>query len=283
MKTITIEKLEREIQQLPSLSVVVMELLQLIDRGEVEFSLLDQKINQDQALAARVLRVANSPFYGFAGHIGTVREACVVLGVYTVRNIVMAAGIIDRFPPDESSNFDRLGFWQHAVGTGVAARVFASHCGQDPNIAFTAGLLHDIGKLVLDAHFPDVFHDILQTRDKMDCLLREAEMQQLGFDHTVIGARVAEQWKLPPMIIEAIKNHHQPDTGPASAIVDLIHLSDIICRAMEIGDGGDTLIPRLVPSILPRLGLSWDKIRDQLPEVEELNASTNILIGDPAG
>lgn len=280
MSALAVERLDAEIRQLPSLSLTVTEALALIDRGGTQPAQLEQVIGRDQALAARILRVANSPFYGFAGHIGSLRQACVMLGLYAVRNIVVTAGVIARFPPIPAARFDRLGLWRHAIGTAVAARVLAQHRGFDADLAFTAGLLHDIGKLALDAVFPESFGQVLAHRDKHDCLLRDAEAAVLGFDHTEVGARVARHWKLPAGIAEAIEKHHMPDVGPASLLVDLVHVADVLARGLDIGSGGDDLIPKLSTGALGRLTLTFEDLDRYLPEIEELNAGTNLLDDD---
>jgi putative nucleotidyltransferase with HDIG domain len=269
--------LEKEIQQLPALSVIVTEVLTLIDQGDVELAVLMEKIGQDQALASRVLRVVNSPFYGFSHHIGSLKDAGMMLGVHTLRNIVLAAGIMGHFPPGEDQDFDRLSFWQHAIGTGVAAKVLAGHCGLDQETAFTAGLLHDVGKLVVAAYFPADFNQILAWRDEQDCLLKDAEQAVLGFDHSLIGARVAQQWKLPKAIIEAIQHHHTPGSVTEISFAALVHVADILCRGLEIGHGGDTLIPVLDEAAIQHLGFSWELLRAALPEIEALNASANLM------
>jgi putative nucleotidyltransferase with HDIG domain len=269
--------LDKEIQQLPALSVIVTEVLTLIDQGDVELTVLMQKIAQDQALAARVLRVVNSPFYGFSRHIASLKDAGMMLGVHTLRNIVMAAGIMGHFPPGKDEGFDRLSFWQHAIGTGVAAKVLASQCGLDEETAFTAGLLHDVGKLVMAVYFPADFDQVLAMRDARDSLLKDAEKAVLGFDHSLVGARVAQQWKLPEPIIKAIQHHHSPESAADVPFAALVHVADILCRSLEIGHGGDTLIPTLDVTAMQQLGLGWEHLRASLPEIEALNASTNLM------
>jgi putative nucleotidyltransferase with HDIG domain len=269
--------LDKEIQELPSLSVIVTEVLELSERDDTELAVVMQKIGQDQALAARVLRVVNSPFYGSSRHIGSLRDAGMMLGVHTLRNIVMAAGIMGHFPPGKDESFDRLSFWQHAIGVGVATKVLASHCGLDGETAFTAGLLHDIGKLVMAVYFPDDFDQVLAWRDEQDCLLRDAEQAVLGFDHTLVGAKAARKWKLPEVIIDAIFHHHAPGSAADSSLATLVHVADILCRGLEIGHGGDTLIPVLDVEAMQRLGLNWEQLRVALPEIEALNVGANLM------
>jgi putative nucleotidyltransferase with HDIG domain len=200
-----------------------------------------------------------------------------MLGVHTLKDIVTSVGIIGHFSSKLKNGFNHTLFWQHAIGTGITARVLARSCDIDQDVAFTAGLLHDIGKLVLDVHFPDEFACVLARRDSDNCLLREAETLVLGFDHTVVGAKVAQQWKLPAAIQEVILYHHDYEQLRSKPLVNLIHISDIVCRGLEIGNGGDSLIPALEPEALDRLGLDWNILQAYLPQIEEMNASANLL------
>lgn len=274
---LTRKSLDKELQQLPSLSTIVMEVLQLLDQGDVDLPALMKTIGQDQALAARVLRVVNSPFYGFPNHIGSLKDAGMMLGVHSLRNIVTAAGIMGHFPLGKDESFSRLSFWQHSIGTGVAAKVLARQCGLDQEVAFTAGLLHDIGKLVMAVYFPADFARVLAWRDEQDCLLKDAEKAVLDFDHTLVGVKVAKKWKLPELITTAIHHHHTPASKPDAPLVALVHVADVLCRGLEIGNGGDSLIPKLDAQVMQHLGLEWEAVRACLPEVESLNANANLL------
>ncbi len=277
MASLNINNLDREVRELPSLSVVVSQLLTLLQRDDVAMLELMEEIGRDQGLAARILRIANSPFYGLSTHIGSLKDAGAMLGIHTLSNIVTAAGIMGHFPPTEDESFDRQSFWKHAIGVGICARVLARHSGLDPEVAFTSGLLHDIGKLVMAAYFEADFSLVLACRDEHDCLLRDAEQVVLGFDHTVIGARVARRWKLPEPVINAIQYHHalMDVTSPLS---ELVHVADILCRALDIGHGGDDLIPVLNMAAMKRLGLDWELLANCLGEIESLNSFSDLLI-----
>ncbi len=277
MASLNINNLDREVRELPSLSVVVSQLLTLLQRDDVAMAELMEEIGRDQGLAARILRIANSPFYGLSTHIASLKDAGAMLGVHTLYNIVTAAGIMGQFPATADESFDRLSFWKHAIGVGVCARVLARHSGLDTEVAFTAGLLHDIGKLVMAAYFEDDFSHVLAYRDEHDCLLRDAEQAVLGFDHTVIGARVARHWKLPEPVVNAIQHHHVL-MDVASPLSELVHVADILCRALDIGHGGDDLIPVLNMAAMKRLGLKWALLADCLGEIESLNSFSDLLI-----
>lgn len=269
--------LDQYISQLPSLSTVVARLFNLLQQEDVTMAVLMSEIAKDQALAARILRIANSPFYGLSSHIGSLQHAGTLLGLHSIRGIITTAGIMGHFPPRQDQGFDRHSFWLHAIGTGSCARVLARYGGLDMEQAFTAGLLHDIGKLVLVACFEADFARVLAWRDAHDCLIREAEQTVLGFDHTEIGTRVAQHWKLPPLLVAAIHFHHALP-GEATPLAELVHVADILCRGMDIGHGGDDLIPAMHPDALPRLGLDWADLQAALPEIEHLNASAGMLL-----
>ncbi len=209
-----------------------------------------------------------------------IKHAGTLLGIHTLHGIITAAGIIDHFPPiAKEQRFDRNSFWLHSIGTGIAAQVLARRCGHDPEQAFTAGLLHDVGKLVLAVYFEQDFTNVLLYRDKYDCLIREAEEQVLGFDHTEIGSRVARHWKLPTALISAIRFHHNLSEH-TSVLAELVHVADILCRGLDIGHGGDNLIPILDENVLARLGFDWGDLKTALPEIECLNTSASMLLDE---
>ena len=277
MTVLTRGNLAREVRELPSLSAIVTQLLTMLQREDVAMADLMEEIGRDQALAARILRIANSPFYGMSTHIGSLKDAGTMLGVHTLYNIVTAAGIMGHFPPTRDDHFDRISFWRHAIGTGVCARVLARYAALEPELSFTAGLLHDIGKLVMAVYFVDDFSRVLAYRDTHDCLLREAEEAVLGFDHTVIGAHVAQQWKFPNPVVDAIQYHHAlPEV--ATPLSEIVHVADILCRGLDIGHGGDDLIPPLQKKVLKGLGLNWSTIQHCLGEIETLNSFADVLM-----
>ncbi len=281
MSSPEVEKMLQDIRQLPSLSVVVLEILDSFKDEGLKIPELVRKIGRDQGLAARVLRVANSAFLGFPSKVASINEAVVVLGFHSVRSLALAAGVIQQFPPGEGNAFDRLAFWQHAIGVGVAARVLAQKLGRNQEEAFTAGLLHDIGRLVLDAYFHDSFLKILDLAAQDDCPLATAEKKALGMDHAEIGYEVARQWKFPLPVQLAIRGHHDPDAS-SSELTDLVHLANVLAHGLEIGNSGYDQVPPLMAGAWRRLGLDWDAVAVCLPEIERLNAGATLLVAESA-
>jgi len=279
MGTLTIEQVIKGVQQVPSLSAVVLEVLASFDKENIDTASLVQKLGQDQGLTARVLRVANSPFYGISSKVGSVGEAVVVLGFHNVRSLVAGAGIINQFPASEGDSLDRLAFWQHGLGTAVCAQVLAKALGRDPALAFTAGLLHDVGRLVLDAYFQANFKAVMAHRMAEDSTLLDAELTVLGVEHAQIGFELARRWKFPVSIQQAIRDHHQPERERAT-LTDLVHTANVLCHALDIGNSGYEMVPPLSSSAWTRLGLDWEKVPAQMAEVEQLYASVHLLASE---
>ncbi|ROR32714.1 HDOD domain-containing protein [Inmirania thermothiophila] len=276
MKTgVILEELEQGVQRLPSLSLVVQEVLRLLDRDDADFAAIEHKLSQDQALAARVLRVANSPFYGMPREITSIHEATVLLGTHTIRNVVTTAGIIGLFPPEAGGALDRVGLWQHAIGVGVASQVLGRRVGLERETAFTAGLLHDIGKLVLDTLFEPLYRRVVRRCAEADLPFIEAEREVLGIDHAEVGRRVAEHWRLPPVIVAAVAGHHAPGDAPEAAVV---HVADAMTRALEIGNGGCDRVPAPDEAAWRRLGLGEQEALACLREIDALNRSANLFL-----
>ena len=265
---IEFSQLEESIKNLPQLPASVTEAMEILNREEVHFPLLEEKIGSEPALAARILTVANPPFYGFGGKINSIKQACMVLGFHTTRNIVMAAGVMSEFDTAHFQRLDLKALWQHSLGCGIAAKVLAKKTGLDPEQAFSAGLLHDIGKMVLNIFYSEDYTKVLDYRDEHDCPLIEAEEQVLGFNHAIVGSLMAKRWTLPDDIISAIEHHHQPESEQATPLARLLHVADVISRSLKIGNSGDTHIPLLNPDTLLQLGLEEQDIEQATPEIE---------------
>lgn len=278
MSELAMSRVVAKVQQLPSLSLAVQELLQSFEDDKVDVAAIVAKIGRDQGLAARVLRVANSAFYGLSSHVSTIGDAVVVLGFYSVRSLAVAAGIINQFPGDVGRNFNRLEFWRHAIGVGVCAKVIALRIGQNPETAFTAGLLHDIGMLALDAFFHAEFKEVLAYLENHDSEVVAAESATLRLTHSNIGFEVAKRWNFPQAIQMAIRDHHHPDDGEAVLYTDIVHLANVLCHALEIGNSCYDMVPPLSPGTWQRLGLQWADLPDMLHDIEQLNACANLLV-----
>jgi putative nucleotidyltransferase with HDIG domain len=245
MNLVTLEQASANVRDLPSLPLVVAELIATLGQEDVDIGALGASIATDQALAARVLRLANSSFYGLQHRVRTIEQAIAVLGFDSVRALVTSAGIIGTAGAASAEGFDFTAFWRHAVGTAVCARRLARAAGCNQELAFVSGLLHDIGRLVLVTRFPRQYRAALAFRAARDCDMLLAERSVLGIDHAVVGATLAQHWKFPDPIQCAIAHHHAPLPGDLGDIPSVVHVANAIVHALDLAGDPEELAPAI--------------------------------------
>jgi len=246
MAYINLENRLAKITDLPTLSIVASNIIQITQNPKSSALEVGKAISQDPALVSRILRIANSTFYGFPGKISTIPHAVVILGFVNIRNLVLAASISKIFSSKGGEGyFDREGFWRHSLACGVTSKLIAKRLGmKNLEEVFIWGLLHDVGKLVLDAYFKEDFTRVVCLAKEKEVLLRDAEQELLGFGHAEVGGIVADKWNLPPALIKVIRFHHNPtEANESMRMAAIVHLGDVFCRAIGIGDGADNKVP----------------------------------------
>ncbi|MGP1676336.1 MAG: HDOD domain-containing protein [Burkholderiales bacterium] len=272
MQPLNLEQVTAQIRQLPSLPAVVAEVLESFEDEQADSGAIGHKIAQDQALFAKVLRVANSLFYGLQAKVVTVQDAMTVLGFRNVRTLVMAAGVTGSFPAIAAGWFDMRVFWMHGIVTAVCARSLAGDAGINPERAFAAGLLHDIGGVVLATCFPDRYRRVAAYRAQHDCYPIEAEREVLGLDHAAVGGALTERWKFAPVIQQAVAGHHCPGgegtPGSKPDLTGLIHIADVTAHALDLAGDARELVPPLDTVTWTRMGITWPQFRQRLEGTE---------------
>lgn len=256
-------------KDLPKLSAVISRLLEMIKSPTTSAADVGQLISQDIALTSMTLKLVNSPFYGFSQKVNSITHAIVITGFNKVKNLALAGSILQTFKPTDTPEFNYNGFWEHSMGTAIAAESLAQALdSQYSDEAFVAGLLHDQGKLILVRYFEDEFAKVRKTIDRQQMTMAEAENQVLGFDHTHIGTWLAEKWNFPEHLSSVIRMHHSPLLARQhQQLVWLIHAADIFSRALGIGDGGDPFIPELPKQVWDQLGLTSELVDRVFKEV----------------
>jgi len=251
-KSITLSELVHQVSQLPPLPQAVRAVSLALQRDELSADRCIALIESDLALAARTLRLANSAFYGAPGRVGSIGDAVRMLGLRTVSGVLTAASMHGLLPAAPCPGFDFTRYWRHAVTTALAARALAGAAVQDPDQAFLAGLMHDIGQLVLVALQPGSAAAALALARESACTVAEAEQLVFGYTHAHVGALVAEHWRFPANIVRAIADHHE--TEPAldansSQFRELIQLADAVALALEQGQHA--------PDAVAMIGRPW--------------------------
>ena len=251
---------------LPSLPEVVGYLTRALSDEESDADKIAHHINSDPAIVARLLAAANSVGAGLSTPILSAKQAFLVLGVDRIVCIILASALIYRYD-NHSSFFDARMLWRHSLGVATCARVLAEKIGMNTELAFTGGLLHDIGQLLMFTACPDAYVRVLAQKQQDDLPLNEAERRVFSYDHTQAGETLARAWNLPQEIVDAIAAHHAPD-DLGSDIGNLIHVSEVLGHALDLGEQANNRVPALSEQACTRLGLHWPRIEKSFPEIE---------------
>jgi len=243
------------ISKIVTIPTVVSRITAMINTGTVSTAEVSEEIGKDQVLAAKVLKLVNSGFYGFRQPITTITHAMVLLGLDVVKTLVLTASVLDII---DAMNQYLEGLWEHSLGTARAANAIAERLGiPNPEEVALAGLLHDIGKVIIAQTFPNEHRRIGEVVAEKNCLQIDAEQEVLGVTHPEVGMWLLKKWSLPPKMVYPIAYHSsfhaRRDFADRTAIV---HLADILCRAKGIGYPGDRRIPAMHPDAWAMLGLS---------------------------
>jgi putative nucleotidyltransferase with HDIG domain len=231
-----LEQIAARAGDLPALPHVAVRILHALAREDITAAALEKEISHDQALAARVLRLSNSAWYAQRGAVATLGRAILVLGFNAVRSIVLAACAESIYRGGRSSFKDKL-LWEHSLATGLIARFAAERVRYgSPEEAFVGGLIHDIGKVVLDRNHPDTYLAVLQRVYNTGDAFVDVEREAFGFDHAEVGALVVAKWSFSPQLQEAVRWHHDPRQATESpTFAALVSLANSIAVKLEIG------------------------------------------------
>lgn len=257
----------KEVQSLPSLPTLVLDLLASLQDADVEVEVLARKVVLDQVLTARALRVANSSFYGRQRKVATVHEAITVLGIHGMRNLALTATLMARLPGGDGGGFCFAGFWRHAIGTALCARALAGRVGLNREQAYTAGLLHDIGRLVLATRFRAAYDAVMAHRTQQDCCVVDAESQVLGLDHAQVGEALARHWQFPEFVQQAVAQHHDVPPETVHPLALIVHVADALTHGLDLSRDPAEMVPPVAASTWDRLGLNAAALGEVLDEV----------------
>jgi putative nucleotidyltransferase with HDIG domain len=226
---------------------------------------LADAVNADPGLAARVLRIVNSGFFSFPQPITTITHALVLLGTDVVKALVVTAPVFELFGKAHA-------LWEHSVATARAASVLATQVGHpDPEEVGIAGLLHDVGKVVLADEAPAATRTVQSLVRQQGLLVSHAEQQVLGFTHADVGAWLLQRWNLHPRLTDPVAHHHRFDEGREHADrTSIVHVADILARARGIGDPGDPGLPALETAAWRVARLEMAHVRAALEDLDRL-------------
>lgn len=266
-----IQQLTEGIPSLGSYAGVMAEIEVVLDNPDSTLGSLGEVIEKDPDLASRLLKLGNSAFYGFASRLETVAEAISVIGIQQVQDLIQASSVIEVFEGISASQVNMESFWKHSLACGIGARCLAI-ARQLPGAEkfFVAGLLHDLGRLVLFSRAPKRVAEVFALCESRRMLLRDAERTVLGFDHAQVGQELLRGWQYPANLVHAVAFHHAPmAAGLFQLESSIIHLADYLVHAMQMGSSGERFVPPLSLQAWERVGLKADILESVMKSIDE--------------
>jgi HD-like signal output (HDOD) protein len=284
-KSLEQKKIE-QIENLPTLPEVANKLLKIINDPTTTAVDVANLISRDLSLTSKVLRLANSAFYGIPRTVTTVQNAVVILGLKVINTMVFSITVVKMFPGDGSNAlFSRKKFWAHSLACAVLSRQLALRMRKftlfDPEECFCAGLIHDIGRVVLDQYFHENFLKAVQKAMEAKIPLLQAENEVFGFNHMDVGDWLTSRWELPQDIRVPIVHHHNPGkTEYAREITTLVHLADSLCYEINFGLPGLETRPPVDAALIGQLGFTQEDLdavkASAAEEIEKFQAAFEI-------
>lgn len=269
---ITLEWLIEKTRTVYSLPFFYERLSEAISHPRSSIGDIAKIIIEDQGLTARILRLANSPMFGYYSKVDSITKAVTIIGTQQLRDLALASSVMDVFKGIPEDLINMADFWRHSIACGIIARAFAT-CLRENNVErfFVAGILHDVGQLILCTAVPDTAARIMHLSRENEQLFFETERKELGFDHAELGGALLHSWKIPSNIHEPVSFHHHPhnETSSYSFEAGVIHVADIICQAFQWGSSGEWCVPPLEDRAWKRLGLPTSMLSIILKQSEQ--------------
>jgi len=265
MKLKAIKKAIEKVKELPTLPAVANKVNMLLSDPKSSSADLAEIIEFDQSITAKILKLINSAFYSLPERVSNIQQAIALLGYKNISNIVLTLSVFDTMNNSKKSSSRRRGFWIHSIATAIISeRIAKEAMYRAADDIFTAGLLHDLGKVFMDVYLHEEFEKVIETAHQSDTSFFEAERLLFDVDHAMMGEWITRMWKLPIHVVAVIKHHHQEyaqRSGYAvssDTTIDVVRLSDILVRRAGCGENGDgkQYVPQLSEDLFRRLPIS---------------------------
>jgi len=273
MKKITMQEVVSRVEDIPAFPVTITRIIKLTEDPESTVQDIENEIIQDQSLTVRVLRFANSTHYGYSRKISTISQATVVLGFQAIKSIALAATVSKMMTKElPGYGLEKEALWNQSQTCAIAARLIARKARYPkPDEAYVAGLLRDVGKVIMDHYLKEEMAAVQDTVEKELIPFMEAEEKMIGFHHGQIGAKIAEKWNLPEELVESIAYHHDPDQASINEkLVAITHMADAMVMMLGIQMGADGLQYSFSTKAMEMLDLTEIQMQELLSELIDL-------------
>ncbi|MBI2567440.1 MAG: HDOD domain-containing protein [Candidatus Schekmanbacteria bacterium] len=274
------ESIIGRLDELPTLPIVASRLLMAIERPTTTLADVEDILHHDQVMAAKLLNLANSAFFGVGQRVHSINHAILLMGLLSLRNVILSASVFETFTTSPAGHrFSMRTFWVHSVATAVAARSIAERLQPGGGeSAFLAGLFHDIGKAVLFHKLGGEYLALVEKAHEQHRPIQDLEQEVLGVDHARVGAWQVSSWGLPELAWEPVRWHHcpQPRSGGKALLTNIVHVADCAAMRSRFGEWGDPVAPDPDPVALGELGFWGDDV-DEV--VAELLSNEETIVG----
>ncbi|HNU84277.1 MAG: HDOD domain-containing protein [Pseudomonadota bacterium] len=253
------------ISTIPTIPSVLKQLSTIIENPKVSLNEISHFISQDPALTTKILQMVNSALYGFPGRISSVNHAVMLLGLNVVKGLLLSVSVF------EIMHKAMIGLREHSIGVAIVSREIARKKGlKEPEEVFVAGLLHDVGKVILTLAWPEEYDRTVREAESAGIAIFDAERNQFSETHAAVAGWLSEKWHFPKKLCECIANHHRPQTSALAPLeTAMVHTADVIVKARGIGYSGDRLVPDVSARAWETLALSEADLRGILKELED--------------
>lgn len=273
MTKLNIEYIVSKVDDMKVLPEIFNEIVTLTDDPDSTIQDMENVVLKDQVLTAKILRLANSAFYGYARNISTISRAAVLLGFQAIKSLALAS-TVRTYLADELKGYslEKNQLWTQSQTCAIVSRFIAKSIKySNPEEAYIAGLLRDVGKTILNQHMEKEYLEVLSKVETGEMTFLDAEREVFGFNHAEIGEKVAVKWNLPETLVDAIGHHHTPELSNINPLlVSIVHIADAITMMMGIGLGLDGLAYNLSPIALERLNLDETQLENIISHVTDL-------------
>jgi putative nucleotidyltransferase with HDIG domain len=240
---VTLEQLVGKGQDLPSLPEIYLRVSEQLEDPNTSVQQIGGTVQNDPAITTRVLKMVNSAYYGLPNQVGSIAQAVSLLGRERLKHILIGSVLRGVFSGQDNPAFSMLAFWQHSIKTAIIARQLAQESGQfdEPEVMFTAGLLHDIGKLLLIRKFPERMLAVEEYMIQKRVDILSAELNQMGLTHTAVGEALMYHWGLPQLLVDCASNHHEVvHDGPNRFATHIVYLANALSAYVPPLDDDET-------------------------------------------
>ena len=261
------EEIIRGVTDLPTIPIVATKVLQLLEKPDVEIEEVAEMILTDQVMAARVVKVVNSPLYKPTHEIKSIKGALIYLGFRHIRELILTCSFITAFEGQEGS-FPIKTFWEHSFGVGIVAKIISQRIRyHETEKAYLAGIVHDIGRVIFSHYLPKEFEKVLARVQAEPLALTDAESEFFGTSHCEVGLCLAQKWNFPPEYCEVIHCHHSPlEAKVDRPLTAIVSLADLFCSVRQLNYAGRDWVTFDLSD-----QAAWEILREMTPNLSEFD------------